>query len=157
MRTLGRPVIYTQATGLPFEYQSKFSKYRLRRRGVDPRTAKFMLEGSHDWQIMEEVAPDSIDIVFKKYTPSLFVGTNAEQLLRNRDVDSLIITGVSTEMGVETTARHASCLGFIPIVVEDAVGSSDELMHLASLIEMRKMFEVRTTENIIDTLNKTSA
>ena len=152
--SFGRPVIYTQATGLPYEYQSTFSKYRLRRRGVDPKTANFLLEGSHDWQIMEEMTPDSNDIVIKKYTPSLFVGTNAEQLLTNSGVDSLIITGVSTENGVETTARHASCLGFIPVVAEDAVGSGDELAHKSSLMQMRRMFEVKTSENIIQSLKK---
>ena len=149
--SLGKPVIYTQTTGLPYEYQSKFSKYRLRRRGVDPRTANFMLEGSHDWQILDEIIPDTNDIVIKKYTPSLFVGTNAEQLLINSGVDSLIITGVSTENGVETTARHASCLGFIPVVAEDAVGSGDKLAHESSLIAMRRMFELRRTDEILQT------
>ena len=152
MHSLGRPVIYTQTTSIPFEYQSKYTKYRTRRRGMDPKIVKFNLEGSDEWQIIKEVSPDSEDIVLKKYTPSLFVGTNAEQLLHNVGVDSLIITGVSTEIGVETTARHASCLGFIPIIVQDAVGSGDENMHKAALAEMQTMFEVRTADSIIRTM-----
>ena len=103
---------------------------------------------------MEELKPDKDDLVLKKYTPSLFVGTTGEQLLRNRGVDALILTGVSTEVGVETTARHAACLGFIPIVVEDAVGGGDEQVHRYALEVMRKMFEIKTTDNIIENLKR---
>ncbi|MGH2638429.1 MAG: cysteine hydrolase family protein [Rhabdochlamydiaceae bacterium] len=154
MHSYGKPVIYTQTTGLPYEYQSKYSMYRLRRRGVDPRTTQHMIEVTGDWQIMKELVPDKNDLVLKKYTPSLFVGTTAEQILKNRGIDSLILTGVSTEMGIETTARHAACLGFIPIVVEDAVGGGDQQAHNSALDVMRKIFEVKTTESVIQMLRK---
>jgi nicotinamidase-related amidase len=153
MHLLDKLVIYTQTTGLPFEHQNKYSMYRLRRRGLDPKISHFMQEGSREWNIMKEIAPNKEkDIVIKKYTPSLFVGTNAEQLLRNRGVDVLVITGVSTEVGVETTARHASCLGFIPLIVEDSVGSGDKRIHKASIEVMRKMFEVKTTREVMEIL-----
>lgn len=156
MHDLQRPVIYTQTTGMPYEYQSKYSSYRLRRRGSDPRTTQHMIEGTHDWQIMDKLVPQKSDIVMKKYTPSLFVGTTADQLLRNRGVDTLIIAGVSTEMGVETTARHASCLGYIPLIVEDAVGGGDQDAHRFSLEVMRKLFEVKKTADVMTMLRKTS-
>ncbi len=156
MHELQRPVIYTQTTGMPYEYQSKYSMYRLRRRGSDPKTTQHMIEGTHDWQIMNQLVPQKTDIVMKKYTPSLFVGTTTDQLLRNKGVDTLLITGVSTEMGVETTARHASCLGYIPFIVEDAVGGGDPDAHRASLEVMKKLFEVKKTDDVVAMLRKTS-
>lgn len=155
MHKLKRPVIYTQTTGMPYEYQSKYTMYRTRRRGADPKVVQHMIEGTHDWQIMSELVPEKTDIVMKKYTPSFFIGTTADQLLRNKGVDSLIITGVSTEVGVETTARHASCLGYIPFIVEDAVGGGDPEAHKSALDVMRKMFEVKTTDQLITLLQKT--
>jgi|SRR5579872_5321043 len=147
MHSKGRPVIFTQTTGLPYELQSKYSIYRARRRGTNPKSPP-LLEGSPEWQLMSDFEPFDQDLVIKKYSPSLFVGTAAEQFLRNKDVDCLIITGVSTEVGVETTARHASCLGFVPVIAQDAVGSGDKQLHEYSLAVMRVLFEVKTTSEI---------
>ncbi|SRR5579875_522437 len=144
----GMPVIYSQSTGLPYEYQSAYTKFWQLKRGMDPKTPR-MLEGTHDWQIMSEVAPTKEDIVLKKSTHSFFVGTLLENLLRNRKIDVVIISGYSTEVGIEATARHAGQLGFIPVIPEDAIGSSDKAMHDASLMVMRKLFEVRPTSEII--------
>jgi len=69
-------------------------------------------------------------------------------------VEVLVIAGVSTEVGVEATARHAAHLGFIPVIAEDAVGSSDNQLHQASLAVMRKLFEVRTTNEIVKNINQ---
>ncbi|MGI0080547.1 MAG: isochorismatase family protein, partial [Nitrososphaerales archaeon] len=60
-----------------------------------------------------------------------------------------ILTGVSTEVGIEATVRHGAYLGFIPVVSEDAVGSADKQAHEASLEVMRKLFEVKSTKEII--------
>jgi nicotinamidase-related amidase len=147
-----RPVIYSQHTALPYEFQSKFGNYSLRRRGVDPKTGVWMGEGTRDWEIIKELSPATGDLVMKKHTPSFFVGTTLELLLRNRGVDTLILTGASTEVGIEGTARHGAYLGFIPIVVEDAIGSPDKGRHEASLQIMRNMFPVWKTEDVVRAL-----
>lgn len=142
------PVVYSQTTGLPFEYQSAYQKFWVAKRGMDPRVVR-MPEGSREREILPEVAPEKEDIVLKKYTHSLFVGTPLESLLRSKNIEVVIICGYSTEVGIEGTARHAGSLGFIPVVVEDAIGSSDMTLHEASLQVMRKMFEVDTTSSVI--------
>ena len=154
MHALQRPVIYSQATGLSYEYQSAFTTYRTRKRGIDPKTMTHMKEGTRDWQLIDELKPEIQDIIIKKYTPSLFVGSVAEAVLNSSEVDTVIITGVSTEIGVETTARHAACLGFVPLIAEDAVGGPDKEAHDSALSVMRKLFEVRSTQSILVTLKK---
>lgn len=147
-----RPVIASQHTGLGYEYQSRYGIYSARRRGMDPKAGVFMAEGTHDWELIDELALGKEDIVVKKHTPSFFVGTMVEQLLRNRGVDTVILTGVSTEAGIEGTARHAAALGFIPMVVENAVGSFDRGRHESALQLMRGMFPVRKTGDVVRSL-----
>ena len=144
----GLPVIYSQHTGLPYEYMSPASIASFRRRGIDPK-AGFMREGSKEWQIVEELQPAKEDFVLRKHTASFFFGTMLDQMLRNRGVETLVLTGVSTEAGIEGTARNASYLGYVPVVVEDAVGSSDKETHEKALWIMRKMFDVRTTDALL--------
>ena len=145
-------MIYSQHTGLPYEYMSKGTIASLRKRGFDPKSQGFMLEGSRDWQIVDELSPAKDDLVVRKHTASFFVGTYLDQLLRNRGVDTLVLVGVSTEAGIEGTARHASYLGYLPVVVEDAVGSSNREAHEAALGLMRRMFTVQTTEATLESL-----
>ena len=146
------PVVYSQMTGLNYEARTKFLNYMLQRRGLDPKTASFMAEGSKDWQILSELAPHKEDIVIKKNTPSFFVGTLVEQVLRSKRVETLILAGVSTDVGIEATARHGACLGFIPVIAEDAVGTHDILAQEQSLAVMRRMFEVRAARDIIQSI-----
>ncbi|MDG6996133.1 MAG: cysteine hydrolase [Nitrososphaerota archaeon] len=145
----GNPVIYSQQTGLPYEYMTRYQTRVIQKRGIDPRKQRFMVEGTHDWEIVDRLAPQEQDIVIKKHTPSFFIGTYLDQLLRARNIDSIVVVGVRTEIGVEATARHGAYLGYLPIVVEDAVGSYDEETHEASLIVMKKMFEVKSTSEVL--------
>jgi nicotinamidase-related amidase len=145
----GRPVIYSQHTGLPYEYLSKSMIAFIQKRGLDPKKGGFLQEGTHDWDIVKELSPAKTDLVLRKYTASFFVGTILDQILRNRSVDTLVLAGVSTEGGIEGTARHASYLGYLPVIAEDAVGSFDREAHEAALKLMARLFEVRSAESII--------
>lgn len=144
----GIPVIYSQHTGLPYEYLSATSIASYRRRGIDPKTG-FMREGSREWQIVEELAPAKEDLVLRKHTASFFFGTMLDQMLRNRGSSTLVLTGVSTEAGIEGTARNASYLGYLPVVVDDAVGSSDREAHEKALWLMKRMFDVRSADAVL--------
>jgi biuret amidohydrolase len=144
----GVPVIYSQHTGLPYEYLSAANIAFFKRRGLDPKTG-FMREGSKEWEIVEELAPATDDLVLKKHTPSFFVGTMLDQMLRNRGIETVVLVGVSTEAGIEGTARHASYLGYSPLIVEDAVGSSDREAHEKALWMMRKMFNVMPADAVV--------
>jgi isochorismate hydrolase len=50
-------VIYSQHTGLPSEFQSKYMRLSLQRRGI-PEGSTFMAEGSQEWRIVKELDPD---------------------------------------------------------------------------------------------------
>jgi len=146
------PVIYSQHTGLPSRYLSKYAEYSLKRRGIDRGKSSFMAEGSEEWKLVNELAPSEGDLILKKHTASFFIGTMLEQILRSSNVESLILSGVSTEGGIEGTARHGASLGFVPVIAQDAVGSFDQKVHERMLEVMRTMFEVENTAAIVKSM-----
>ena len=154
--SLGLPVIYSQHTALPYEYLSAANVAFFKRRGLDPRSG-MMKEGSKEWQLVEELLPADGDLVLRKHTASFFVGTMLDQMLHNRGVETLVLAGVSTEAGIEGTARHASYLGYYPVVVEDAVGSFDREAHEKALWVMKKMFDVRQTGAVMASIRRAGA
>jgi len=154
---LSLPIIYSKHVFLPQEYMDSYMVYSLKRRGVDPASTRVHLQDQHEWEIINEIAPSKDDLVLEKYFSSFFVGTILDRVLRSKGVNLLILTGVSTEGGIESTARHAATSGYLPVVVSDAVGSSDQPIHEAMLKVMRKVFEVQETQPLLDelSLNKT--
>ena len=95
-----------------------------------------MQEGSPDVQFLEGFEPADTDLLVQKRTPSLFVGTEAELRLHARGIRNLVIVGVATNVGVDVTARHAMCLGFFPVVVEDAVSAFTPEKHETAMESM---------------------
>jgi nicotinamidase-related amidase len=63
------------------------------------------------------------EVIFDKITLSAFEGTPLDIALRDCGINSFIIVGVATEIGIEPTIRHGADLGYIPIVVRDACGA----------------------------------
>ena len=83
------------------------------------------LRDSPRFQITPEVAPLPSEGVIDKITMSAFVGTPLDLAFRDCGINSFVITGIALEVGIEPTVRHATDLGYIPIVVADACGSGD--------------------------------
>lgn len=67
-----------------------------------------------------EVAPAPEETVVAKRTNSAFIGTQFEALLRRQGIQTLVVTGVSTNNSVEATVRMAGNLGFETYLIADA-------------------------------------
>jgi biuret amidohydrolase len=80
---------------------------------------------SHQFQIASEVAPLPSEAVVDKITMSAFSGTYLDIALRDCGITAFVIVGIALEVGIEPTVRHATDLGYIPIVVTDACGFGD--------------------------------
>ncbi|MEV5542915.1 cysteine hydrolase [Saccharopolyspora shandongensis] len=63
-------------------------------------------------------------------------GNDLVPWLREQGIDTLLITGVATNLTVEQTARHGTDLGFTVHVVRDCVAAADEAVHAASLANL---------------------
>ncbi|AAK41433.1 cysteine hydrolase [Saccharolobus solfataricus] len=126
------PIVYTMITPYPERFQPRI------RRSFNPG------------DIYKEVYPKEGDVILRKNTPSIFVGTNFELMLRNAGIYSIVFTGIATDIGVETSARHAQALGFIPIVAKEAVSSADKEAHERSLLNMQRLMLVLTNKEITE-------
>ena len=137
-RMKGISIFYTKITPLPEKFESKARSVMWRDRGrFEPG------------DIVRGIYPKEGDIVLNKNTASIFVGTNFEYMARNASFSSLVFIGIATEMGVESSARHALNLGFLPVIAKEAVSSSDKDAHLRSLANMGKLMPVLSNEEIL--------
>ena len=93
------------------------------------------------------------DHLVTKRTRGAFTGTDLEHYLRENDVTQVVIAGVSTSAGVESTARHAHELGFHVALAIDAMTDTDADAHHNSVTRIfPKMSETGTTRQILDVL-----
>ncbi len=147
------PVVYTLITPPPRAFMSSWVLYSMMRRynvsDVD-KLPKFMAPGSPESEIPNAVKPGEGDVLLKKSTASIFIGTNFENLMRNRGITTVIFTGIATEMGIESSARDASCRGFYPVVVSDCVSSMDREAHERSLKNLEKVAIVKSSTEIMN-------
>lgn len=157
-RVSGVPVFYSQQTTFDFatEETAVWIRLRMKRVGATeirnvPRTA----EGSPGWQIVKELTPELGDYVFKKRRPNGFEGTDLDLALRNRGIGTVLIAGVSTEGGVEVTARNGLNLGYYMVLLRDCVGSRRaEVRDLTISFLEKTHLDMATSDEVIDCWRK---
>jgi nicotinamidase-related amidase len=84
-----------------------------------------LVDGTEGVEIFDEIAPNEGELLIKKHRYSAFYNTNLETQLRNRGIETLIITGTVTNMCCESTARDAQFRDYNVIFVSDATGTMD--------------------------------
>jgi len=80
-----------------------------------------------------ELGSDPHDILITKHRWGAFTGTDLDDQLRSRGVTQVVIGGVSTSIGVETTARSAYELGYHVVLAVDAMLDRDPTAHEHSI------------------------
>lgn len=146
------PVVFTRIRPLPAAYRSSFGVYQaMKRFNVDDpaRIPAFMEPGSPEALINEALSPAEGEFVLDKHSPSIFFGTVFEQLMRSRQIQTVLFTGISTEYGIDHSAREAAVRGFYTVVVSDCVSSPDETTHEMALKIMQRICLVVPSEDIL--------
>lgn len=101
-------------------------------------------------KVPEALGPKDEDVVITKYNWGAFFGTSLDIQLRRRGIDTIILAGIATNYGVESTARHAHERGYAQIIVSDAMSafSADEHHHALST-SLPRIGRVRTTDQVL--------
>jgi nicotinamidase-related amidase len=104
-----------------------------------------------DWsEFVPEIAPVPTDIVIAKKQWGAFYGTDLDLQLRRRGMDTIVLCGISTEYGVESTARFAYEYGYEQVFAEDAMASMSAESHNAAVTYiLKRMGRVRKTAEIL--------
>ena len=126
-------------------FRSTLSRSRLLHRGdVWPQV------NDPSWQIDDSVAPRGDELVLHKTSSGPLNSTKLDQLLHNLDINSLVVTGLTTDVCVTQTARETADRGFHVIVAEDCCTTLSEEMHNAALVAFSLAFgRVRNSDEIV--------
>jgi nicotinamidase-related amidase len=104
--------------------------------------------------IAPELGPRPSDHVVTKRQWGAFFGTDLDLQLRRRGIDTIILCGIATNIGVETTAREAYQHGYNQVFAEDAMNALSEEEHRHSCTYLLpRMGRIRSTDEIVAAIN----
>jgi nicotinamidase-related amidase len=144
-RSYGVPVFHVRVENLPDGKSSPAAWLRALHcisngRPVD--LGRLSIEGDPATEFCDECMPCPGEIVITKRRPSAFIGTDLSILLRSQGIESVAIVGISTAGCVDATLRDATHNDFYAVLVEDAVGAYDQVLHDAAMTIMRARHDV---------------
>ena len=112
------------------------------------------VQGYPDAEIHPDLTPDDRDYVLRRvHGLSPFHGTELESVLRQREVRTVVVAGVSTNIGVPGTCLEAVNRGFSVVVAEDCIaGSSREIHDFQVAHTLPLLATIATADDIAATL-----
>jgi nicotinamidase-related amidase len=97
-----------------------------------------------------ELEPQDSDIRILKRQWGAFYGTDLDLQLRRRGIRTIVLAGISTNVGVESTARDAFERGYNQVFVADAMASPSAEAHANTLkVTFPRIGRTRTTEEVL--------
>lgn len=144
-RNVGVPIIYTKMVHRGPAYQRKLSVGR----------SIVIREGTWNAEIIDELKPKPSDYIVEKRRYSAFYNTDLEVLLKGLDTETVIVTGVGTNVCVESTVRDAIDRDYRVILVKDCTASPDPKSHAATCRNVKIMAgEVLSSEELMKAFKK---
>ena len=109
------------------------------------------MKGTQGSEIIPELKPEKNDIVIEKKWYSGFVDTDLPEILKKMGADTLILTGVSTDICIQNSVASAYFSGYRTIVPSDCTASIDEESYEISLKYMKNIFgtEITTSDKVL--------
>ncbi|MBF6466125.1 cysteine hydrolase [Nocardia beijingensis] len=128
-RSGGYPVVFLRHFFLPERLSGTFAlRMAMSWQQVDSvDEVRFILQrDTPAFELVPELRPRADEVVFDKTSMSAFEGTPLASMLRDLRIGAYAIAGVALEIGIAPTVTHSTDLGFVPVVISDAVGGRDK-------------------------------
>lgn len=105
-------------------------------------------------EICAALGPKPGDVIVDKYNWGAFYQTNLDAQLRRRGITTLIVGGLVTHIGVDTTMRQAQERNYAQILASDAVAAFEFSQHEHVIKHVApRLAKVRTTDQILEALH----
>ena len=120
------------------------------------KTKMHVIAGDQSSDVLADLQPKTDDYFIVKYRWSAFFQTYLDLALRSRGIDTIIISGGSTDVGITSTMYSGRDLDYNMIVASDACGTSHDQRAHDMLMELvfPRMARVRSTQQVIDMIQK---
>jgi ureidoacrylate peracid hydrolase len=119
-------------------------------RGAPVERKPVVAAGTWEAQVIDELKPQPQDYMIPKFRWSAFHQTYLDLALRNRNIDTLLIAGGSTDVGVASTAYAARDMDYNLVIVSDACTSPEEDNHRQFMQRIfPRMARVRTAAQVL--------
>ena len=125
-RAAGMAVFFVRHTSLPRRLMGTFQLRQAmlwQRKDSPDDVVPWFLPGTPSHAIVPELTPREDEAIFDKIGMSAFEGTPLAVALRDLGIDCVAVVGAAIEIGIEPTVRHAADLGFVPVLIEDALAA----------------------------------
>ena len=126
--------------------------------GEVTKTKMHVIAGDKSSDVLADLEAQADDYYIVKYRWSAFHQTYLDLALRTRGINTVIVSGGSTDVGVTSTLYSARDLDYNTIVASDACGTSHDQRAHDTLMQLvfPRMSRVRTTDQVIAMLGKTA-
>ena len=112
-------------------------------------------EDGYDFWHLNDIRPEDAQITKKRYSAFLQDFSDIERHLRDRGIDTLLITGTATNVCCESSARDAMMLNFKTIMVADGLATHTDEEHNATLSNFYSQFgDVQTVDEVCASLDR---
>jgi biuret amidohydrolase len=144
-RAQGVPVISVRIAFRP-DYAEVVPNAEIWRRLVSSKAAQ---EGSWGVEFYDGLGPLPGEFVVTHTRNNAFYASPLEGVLRALRPDRLVIAGIATNFSVESTARHASDVGFDTVIADDACSAASPEAQCASLAALAMLATIRKVDDIV--------
>jgi ureidoacrylate peracid hydrolase len=151
-RAAARPVVYIAHVVKPDYSDAAFPYWR---RPPQPGNRTFITEGTWGAEVIDELAPEDGEHLVVKKGFGGFGNTRLDTILRNQDITTCVVTGVTTCVCVSTTIRGGVEHNYRMILASDATAEVQRDAHAAELKTMARVFaDVNTSDEVISMLDE---